>query len=59
MLRPAQRDPKLYERPEEFYPDHFLPEAVASRPKNAFLTLSYGSRGCPGKRRIQYLIYER
>ncbi|KAL1132771.1 hypothetical protein AAG570_010723, partial [Ranatra chinensis] len=42
------RDPKYWEHPDEFYPEHFLPENVASRPKYAYLPFSAGPRNCPG-----------
>ncbi|BES95454.1 cytochrome P450 [Nesidiocoris tenuis] len=42
------RDPRFYCRPNEFYPDHFLPEAVSRRPKNSYIVFSHGSRNCPG-----------
>ncbi|KAF6215642.1 hypothetical protein GE061_010398 [Apolygus lucorum] len=43
-------NPNYYERPKEFYPDHFLPEKVAKRPKGAFFPFSGGARSCPGKK---------
>uniref|UniRef100_A0A0K8SKZ1 Uncharacterized protein n=2 Tax=Lygus hesperus TaxID=30085 RepID=A0A0K8SKZ1_LYGHE len=42
-------NPKYWERPKDYYPDHFLPEKVAARPKGAFLPFSFGGRACPGK----------
>lgn len=42
------RDPDIWSHPEEFYPDHFLPEEVAARPKGAYLPFSWGPRSCPG-----------
>ncbi|KAF6213113.1 hypothetical protein GE061_010828 [Apolygus lucorum] len=41
--------PEYWERPNDFYPDHFLPEKVAERPKGAFLPFGFGGRVCPGK----------
>lgn len=43
------KDPKHWERPNEFYPDHFLPEAVEKRHPYAYLPFSAGPRGCLGK----------
>ncbi|RZF39551.1 hypothetical protein LSTR_LSTR001072 [Laodelphax striatellus] len=44
------RDPMYWERPLDFYPEHFLPENVAKRPKFSYLPFSHGPRGCPGSR---------
>lgn len=43
------RDPKHWEHPEDFYPDHHLPEAVKKRHSYSFLPFSAGPRGCIGK----------
>uniref|UniRef100_A0A0K8TIQ0 Cytochrome P450 4c3 n=1 Tax=Lygus hesperus TaxID=30085 RepID=A0A0K8TIQ0_LYGHE len=43
-------DARYYEMPDDYYPDHFLPEKVAERPECAFMPFSFGSRGCPGRR---------
>lgn len=42
------RSPEYWENPEDFYPDHFLPEAVEKRPSYTFLPFSAGTRGCIG-----------
>ncbi|KAF6210936.1 hypothetical protein GE061_014048 [Apolygus lucorum] len=42
-------DPRYWERPKDFYPEHFQPEKVAARPKGAFMPFSFGGRSCPGK----------
>ncbi|KAF6210937.1 hypothetical protein GE061_014049 [Apolygus lucorum] len=42
-------DPRYWERPKDFYPEHFQPEKVAARPKGAFLPFAFGGRSCPGK----------
>uniref|UniRef100_A0A0A9XIK1 Cytochrome P450 4c21 n=1 Tax=Lygus hesperus TaxID=30085 RepID=A0A0A9XIK1_LYGHE len=45
----ASFNPKFFERPYSFYPEHFLPGAKQSRPKAATLPFITGPRGCPGK----------
>ncbi|XP_066138543.1 cytochrome P450 4c3-like isoform X2 [Euwallacea fornicatus] len=42
----VHRDPKHWEKPEEFYPEHFTQEAVAKRHPYAFLPFSNGPRRC-------------
>ncbi|XP_073970427.1 cytochrome P450 4c3-like isoform X3 [Rhodnius prolixus] len=42
------RNPTFWSQPEKFYPDHFLPEECAKRPKNAYYPFSWGPRSCPG-----------
>uniref|UniRef100_A0A0A9WXH4 Cytochrome P450 4c21 n=2 Tax=Lygus hesperus TaxID=30085 RepID=A0A0A9WXH4_LYGHE len=42
-------DPRYWEKPSLFYPNHFSPENVEKRPKCAFMPFSFGKRGCPGK----------
>ncbi|KAK9501913.1 hypothetical protein O3M35_012548 [Rhynocoris fuscipes] len=48
VLYSLHRDPTIWSHPEEFYPDHFLPEEKAKRPKNSYLPFSWGPRNCPG-----------
>jgi cytochrome P450 len=43
------RHPDFWEHPEEFYPEHFLPEQVAKRPRNAYVPFSNGPRICVGQ----------
>ncbi|XP_073970413.1 cytochrome P450 4C1-like isoform X2 [Rhodnius prolixus] len=43
-----QRNKLYWSHPDEFYPDHFLPEEVAKRPKGSCIPFSSGSRSCPG-----------
>uniref|UniRef100_T1HV77 Uncharacterized protein n=1 Tax=Rhodnius prolixus TaxID=13249 RepID=T1HV77_RHOPR len=48
LLYYLHRDPTLWSHPNEFYPDHFLPEECAKRPKNTYFPFSWGPRSCPG-----------
>lgn len=43
------RSPLYWAKPEDFDPDHFLPDQVAQRPKHAYLPFGLGPRVCPGK----------
>ncbi|KAK9510982.1 hypothetical protein O3M35_005644 [Rhynocoris fuscipes] len=43
------RNPSCWSHPTEFYPDHFLREETATRPKSAYYPFSWGPRSCPGK----------
>ncbi|XP_066138519.1 cytochrome P450 4V2-like [Euwallacea fornicatus] len=40
-----QRDPRFWEKPNSFYPEHFLPEAAAKRPYYAYVPFSVSARG--------------
>jgi cytochrome P450 len=42
------RDPRFWERPNEFYPDHFLPETEKERPRLAYMPFGAGPRMCIG-----------
>ncbi len=44
----AQRMPEFWERPDEFYPEHFEPAAAAKRHKGAYLPFGLGPRKCIG-----------
>lgn len=44
------RDKRHWERPNEFYPDHFSSEAVRQRHPYAFMPFSAGPRGCLGEK---------
>ncbi|BES89324.1 cytochrome P450 [Nesidiocoris tenuis] len=43
------KDPKYWENPESFYPEHFTTEAVRSRPKGALMPFNAGPRRCPAQ----------
>ncbi|MCB0521851.1 MAG: cytochrome P450 [Lewinellaceae bacterium] len=42
------RDPRYWERPDTFYPDHFLPEIEKERPRLAYMPFGAGPRMCIG-----------
>lgn len=44
----THRHPDYWEKPEEFYPEHFLPEAVEKRPRYAYMPFGAGHRICIG-----------
>ena len=44
----THRHPEFWERPEEFYPEHFAEAAVAARPRYAYLPFGAGPRICIG-----------
>ncbi|ENN80788.1 hypothetical protein D910_08498 [Dendroctonus ponderosae] len=45
----VHRDPNHWQKPEEFYPEHFAEEEIAQRHPYAFLPFSAGPRRCIGK----------
>lgn len=45
----THRHPEFWERPDEFYPEHFAPEKVEARPRYAYYPFGAGSRVCLGK----------
>lgn len=45
----THRHPEFWERPLEFYPDHFAPEQVEARPRYAYYPFGAGQRTCLGK----------
>lgn len=44
----THRHPDYWERPDEFYPDHFLPEVANTRPRYAYYPFGAGPRICIG-----------
>lgn len=44
----THRHPELWERPLDFFPEHFTPERVAARPRYAYYPFSAGPRTCIG-----------
>lgn len=44
----THRHPKIWERPEEFVPERFTPEAQAARPRCSYLPFGEGPRKCIG-----------
>ncbi len=44
----VHRHPDLWDEPDTFRPERFLPEAVARRPKHAYLPFGAGQRQCIG-----------
>lgn len=50
MLLPyiTHRHPKYWEKPEEFYPEHFLPEKAAARSHFTYFPFGGGPRQCIG-----------
>jgi cytochrome P450 len=45
----THRHPDYWEKPEEFYPEHFTPERVDARPRYAYYPFGAGPRICLGK----------
>ena len=47
-LSACHRDPELWEKPEQFYPEHFLNNGALVENKPGFLPYGVGKRVCPG-----------
>ncbi len=44
----THRHPDFWEKPEQFYPEHFSPACLAKRPRHAYLPFGSGPRTCIG-----------
>ncbi|XP_075228116.1 cytochrome P450 4C1-like [Lycorma delicatula] len=44
----VHRDRRFWKHPDDFYPEHFLPEEVEKRPKYSYIPFLMGPRNCPG-----------
>ncbi len=48
-LYPALHDPEVYENPEEFIPERWLPDSIASKAKKNWLVFGTGPHVCLGQ----------
>jgi len=44
----CHRHPDFWEKPEQFYPEHFSVECSATRPRHAYIPFGIGPRACIG-----------
>ncbi|XP_073530093.1 cytochrome P450 2C29-like isoform X2 [Phyllobates terribilis] len=49
LIHSALRDKDYFEKPEEFYPEHFLDSVGNFRKNEAFIPFSIGKRSCAGE----------
>ena len=47
-LSSCHRDPKYWEKPDKFYPEHFLENGALVEEKPGFMPYGIGKRMCPG-----------
>ena len=52
----VHRNPEFWEKPDEFYPEHFMPEKVKERNKHAYFPFSAGQHFCIGEHYAQMEI---
>ncbi|KAL0279697.1 UNVERIFIED_CONTAM: hypothetical protein PYX00_001197 [Menopon gallinae] len=50
LICSIHKDPRVWKNPNEFNPDNFLPEAIASRPHYTYIPFSAGPRNCLGQK---------
>ena len=55
MLGQVHRDPAVWENPETFDPDRFLPEEIRKRPAHSYKPFGTGMRACIGR---QFALHE-
>ena len=49
LLPTLHRDPAVWKHPEQFYPEHFAPEARQALPPHAWMPFGAGTRACIGR----------
>ncbi|XP_044146592.1 cytochrome P450 2K6-like isoform X2 [Bufo gargarizans] len=57
LLHSALRDKEFFEKPDEFYPEHFLDSNGKLSKKDAFIPFSLGKRSCIGKSLAEMEIF--
>ncbi|MCH5644901.1 cytochrome P450 [Gordonia sp. ABSL49_1] len=55
MLGQVHRDPAVWDEPERFDPDRFLPEEIKKRPAHSYKPFGTGMRACIGR---QFALHE-
>ena len=48
LSQACHRDPKLWDKPDQFHPEHFLEGGALVENKPGFLPYGVGARVCPG-----------
>ncbi|KAM9323951.1 uncharacterized protein PAF06_020198 [Gastrophryne carolinensis] len=59
VLHSVLYDNSLFERPQEFYPEHFLCQSGGFKRNEGFMAFSAGKRACPGESlaRMELFLY--